>query len=62
MGFREGMVRDEILLMIGMFFGNVEGGKVSRRKEVRSTFLRSLYKCGKNVGKREISFEIIIIL
>lgn len=21
------MVRDEILLMIGMFFGNVEGGK-----------------------------------
>lgn len=42
MGFREGIVRDEILLMIGMFFGKcVRGkGKVSREGSAFDVFMK----------------------
>lgn len=49
MGFREGIVRDEILLMIGMFFGKCvreEGKSFEGRKCVRR-----FYEVCINVGK-----------
>lgn len=48
MGFREGIVRDEILLMIGMFFGNVFGGRKSFEGRKR---VRRFYEVCINAGK-----------
>lgn len=48
MGFREGIVRDEILLMIGMFFGNVFGRRKSFEGRKR---VRRFYEVCINAGK-----------
>lgn len=44
MGFREGIVRDEILLMIGMFFGGRKSFEGRKR-------VRRFYEVCINVGK-----------